>query len=177
MAAAIARINHTDALNLLKASLNISHIVYISSKPHSESWSNVTMVLCHVTSATTALILSCACVELSDVFLDQPEQRHLVTSPLKESLTGETLTNTIESRASTELVFHHPNGYKFQTFCVSTLSHARFSWSITLFPGYGRPAVVCLPLVAVNVTTYTWNVTCIPTSWWRTCVCQTRKVI
>lgn len=51
------------------------------------------------------------------------------------------------------LTFRHPYGYKIQTFCVSTLSHARFSWSITLFPGHGRPAAVCLPLVAVNVTT------------------------
>lgn len=88
MAAAIAqinaRINHTNAFNLLKTSLNISHIVHISYKPHSESWSNVIMVICHVTSASTALISSCACVELSNVFLDQPQQRHLVTSTLKK---------------------------------------------------------------------------------------------
>lgn len=45
------------------------------------------MVIWNVASA---LILICACVELSNVFLDQPQQRHLVTSMLKKSWTDET---------------------------------------------------------------------------------------
>lgn len=155
MAAAIARINQTNALNLLKTSLNISHTVHISSKTHSESWSNAMMVICHVTSASTALLLSCACVELNDAFLDQPQQRHLVASLLKKSSTDDrrnTYKHFWKSINWPMLAFRHPYGYKIQTLCVSTLSHARF-WSITLSPGYGRPAVVCLPLVADNVTT------------------------
>lgn len=170
MAAAIARINarsnHTNALNLLKTSLNISHIVLISYKPHSESWSNVIMVIWRY------FCQHCVNIELRMRGAEERVPWSTTAAPSSDGHVEKILdTRNIwgkhhwkKSLNCSMLTFGHPYGYKIPTFCVSTLSHARFSWSITLFSGCGRPAVVCLPLVAIDGTTQVWSVTCIPTS-------------